>query len=54
MDKGQHLRLVFPEGTGTTTNYFVAMAVDLTFHLSAATEDSSTKDTTDTTGDWNE
>ena len=54
MDKGQHLRLVFPEGTGTTTNYFVAMAVDLTFHLSAATEDSSTKDTTDTNGDWNE
>ena len=54
MDKGQHLRLVFPEGTGTTTNYFVAMAVDLTFHLSATTEDSSTKDTTDTTGDWNE
>jgi hypothetical protein len=30
------------------------MAVDLTFHLSTATEDSSTKDTTDTTGDWNE
>ena len=54
MDKGQHLRLVFPEGTGTTTNYFVAMAVDLTFHLSATTEDSSTKDTTDTNGDWNE
>ena len=54
MDKGQHLRLVFPEGTGTVTNFFVALATDLTIHFSAQTEDSTTKDTTDTTGAWNE
>ena len=54
MDKGQHLRLVFPEGTGTVTNYFVALATDLTVHFSATTEDSTTKDTTDTNGAWNE
>ena len=54
MDKGQHLRLVFPEGTGTVTNYFVALATDLTIHFSAQTEDSSTKDTTDTNGAWSE
>ena len=54
MDKGQHLRLVFPEGSGTVTNYFVALATDLTVHFSATTEDSTTKDTTDTTGTWNE
>ena len=54
MDKGQHLRLVFPEGTGTVTNYFVALATDLTVHFSATTEDSTTKDTTDTDGAWNE
>lgn len=54
MDKGQHLRLVFPEGSGTVTNYFVALATDLTVHFSATTEDSTTKDTTDTNGAWNE
>ncbi len=54
MDKGQHLRLVFPEGSGTVTNFFVAMATDLTVHFSAQTEDSTTKDSTDTNGDWNE
>ena len=54
MDKGQHLRLVFPEGTDTVTNYFVALATDLSVHFSAQTEDSTTKDTTDTTGTWNE
>jgi hypothetical protein len=54
MDKGQHLRLVFPEGTGTPTEYFVALASDLTVHFSANTEDSTTKDTSDTTGTWNE
>lgn len=31
-----------------------ALATGLSFHLSAATEDSTTKDTTDTTGTWNE
>lgn len=54
MEKGQHLRLVFPEGSGTVTNYFVALATDLTVHFSATTEDSTTKDTTDTNGAWNE
>ena len=54
MDKGQHLRLVFPEGSGTVTNYFVAMATDLTVHFSAQTEDSTTKDSSDTNGNWNE
>lgn len=54
MDKGQHLRLVFPEGTGTATNKFVALATELTVHFSATTEDSTTKDSTDTNGDWNE
>lgn len=48
------MRLVFPEGSGTVTNYFVAMATDLTVHFSAQTEDSTTKDTTDTNGTWNE
>lgn len=30
------------------------MAIDLTFHLSAQMEDSTTKDSTDSTGNWNE
>ena len=46
--------MVFPEGSGTTTNYFVALATDLTVHFSAQTEDSSTKDTTDSSGAWSE
>ena len=48
------MRLVFPEGSGTVTNYFVAMATDLTVHFSAQTEDSTTKDSSDTNGNWNE
>ena len=32
----------------------IALATDLTFHVSAQTEDSTTKDTTDTTGMWQE
>ena len=48
------MRLVFPEGTGTVTNKFVALASELTVHFSATTEDSTTKDSTDTNGDWNE
>ena len=48
------MRLVFPEGTGTATNKFVALATELTVHFSATTEDSTTKDSTDTNGDWNE
>ena len=54
MDKGQHLRLVFPEGSGTPTNKFVALATDLTCHFSATTENSTTKDSSDTNGNWNE
>ena len=48
------MRLVFPEGTGSVTNKFVALATELTVHFSATTEDSTTKDSTDTNGDWNE
>lgn len=51
MDKGQHLRLVFVE---SNTNKVVALSTEMTLHLSAQTEDSTTKDTTDTNGDWNE
>lgn len=51
MDKGQHLRLLIVEGT---TNNVIALSTEMTLHLSAKTEDSTTKDTTDTNGDWNE
>lgn len=56
MDKGQHLRLVITEGSGTTTDYVVALALDATLHLSAQTEDSTTKDSTDDASgvNWNE
>ena len=36
-----------------TTN-FIALSTDMTLHLSAQTEDSTTKDSSDTTGNWNE
>ncbi len=51
MDKGQHLRLVLTE---SNTDKVIGMATELTLHFSAQTEDSTTKDTTDTTGLWNE
>ena len=56
MDKGQHLRLVITEGSGTTTDYVVALSLDCSLHLSAQTEDSTTKDTTDDASgaNWNE
>ena len=56
MDKGQHLRLVIVEGSGTPTSYVVALATDMTLHLSAQTEDSTTKDSTDAASgvNWNE
>lgn len=54
MDKGQHLRLVIIEGSGTPTSKVVALATDLTVHFSATTEDSTTKDSSDTNGNWNE
>ena len=49
MDKGQHLRLVI---TDNSTDKFIGLATDMTLHLSAQTEDATTKDTTDTTGSW--
>ena len=49
------MRLIFPiTVTSTTTNRFVALATDLTVHFSATTEDSTTKDSSDTNGNWNE
>ena len=42
---------------GTTQNpvsNYIGLATDLALHLSATTEDSTTKDTTDTTGQWTE
>jgi len=57
MDKGQHLRLLIAESSGGTTTYKVnALATDLTLHLSATTEDSTTKDSTDANSgeNWNE
>ena len=58
MDKGQHLRLVLMEketpSAATLTPYVIALATEMTLHLSATTEDSTTKDTTDSNGAWNE
>ena len=54
MDKGQHLRLVIIEGSGTPTSKVAALSTDLTLHFSATTEDSTTKDSSDTNGNWNE
>ena len=54
MEKGQHLRLVIIEGRGTQTSKVVALSTDLTLHFSATTEDSTTKDSSDTNGNWNE
>jgi hypothetical protein len=56
MDKGQHLRLQIsiPVGSTIGTYKVVALSTDLTFHLSAQTEDSTTKDSSDTNGNWNE
>ena len=51
MDKGQHLRLVFVE---SNTNRVIALSTEMTLHLSTQAEDSTTKDTTDTNGSWNE
>lgn len=55
MDKGQHLRLIIDDASTTPAlATFVAMSTDLALHLSATTEDSTTKDSTDTNGLWNE
>lgn len=44
MDKGQHLRLFIVDGT---SNYVIALSTEVTLHLSASTENSTTKDTSD-------
>lgn len=51
MDKGQHLRLLLRK---KNINKVIALATDLTFHVSVQTEQSTTKDSTDTTGMWEE
>jgi hypothetical protein len=52
MDKGQHLRLFITEGL---TDKVIAMSTELSLHGSAQTENSTTKDTTDSTGAvWDE
>lgn len=56
MDKGQHIRLLINTTNGSASGYAcIAMATELTLHLSASTENSTSKDTTDATGgDWDE
>lgn len=55
MDKGQHLRLIVVGGTTQSPrNMFIALCTELTAHFAAQTDDSSTKDTTTTYGNWNE
>lgn len=44
MDKGQHLRLFIVDGA---TSYVIALSTECTLHLSASTENSTTKDTSD-------
>ena len=34
--------------------YVIGLALEMTLHLSATTEDSTTKDSSDTNGNWNE
>ena len=52
MDKGQHLRLFIVEGN---SNNVIAMSTELSLHGSAQTENSTTKDTTDSSGAvWDE
>jgi len=48
--QGQHLRLQF--GTANNSKSFVAYSTDLSFHVSSTLENSTTKDTTDSSGNW--
>lgn len=48
--QGQHLRLQF--GAAANSKTFAAYSTDLTFHVSNILENSTTKDTTDTSGNW--
>lgn len=56
MDKGQHIRLFIVGGTAQNpTNNVIAMSTELSFHGSAQTEQTTTKDTTDASGAvWDE
>ena len=48
--QGQHLRLQFGAAAGSKA--FAAYSTDLTFHVSNTLENSTTKDTTDSSGNW--
>ena len=48
--QGQHLRLQF--GAAANSKAFAAYSLDLTFHVSNTLENSTTKDTTDVSGNW--
>ena len=48
--QGQHLRLQF--GAAANSKAFTAYSTDLQFHVSNTLENSTTKDTTDTSGNW--
>lgn len=48
--QGQHLRLQF--GAAANSKAFAAYSTDLTFHVSNTLENSTTKDTTDASGNW--
>lgn len=47
MDKGQHLRLFIKDGSSDDV---IALCTDMTLHLSAQSESSTTKDDTDSDG----
>ena len=48
--QGQHLRIQFGAAAGSKS--FAAYSTDLTFHVSNTLENSTTKDTTDVSGNW--
>ncbi len=48
--QGQHLRMQI--GTSANSKGFVAYSTGLNFHVSNTLENSTTKDDTDTTGNW--
>ena len=55
MDKGQHLRLLITKSVSqTSVKKVVGLATDFTFHASATTENSTTKDSSDLAGLWDE
>ena len=51
MDKGQHIRLLISQASGSAAAYkYIGLCTELQLHLSASTEDSTTKDSGDGTG----